>query len=111
VLCAGSGSINADANTDATGFTTISAAWAAGGYDTGVKVVCQGVLLNETLTITAVSPDINADLSVNLIDFSAFAIAYQSPPKPYTANCDFDCSGTVNLIDFSLFAQHYNHAC
>jgi hypothetical protein len=108
-LCGGSGCIDAEAATDANGQTTIEDAWAAGGYDTGVKVVCQGVLLNQTLNITAVSPDMDGDLAVGLLDFSAFALAY--PPNPYDPKADFDCTGAVNLLDFSLFAQHYNHSC
>jgi hypothetical protein len=110
VLCGGSGSIDADAATDATGSTTIGDAWAAGGFDTAVKVVCQGVLLNQSLALTAVSPDITADLAVNLLDFSAFALAYP-PAGTYAANCDLDCDTVIGLLDFSLFAQHYNHAC
>jgi hypothetical protein len=107
-LCGGSGCIDADAATDGTGSTTISDAWAAGGYDTGVKVVCQGVLLNQCLAVVAVSPDINCDLLVDVIDLSTFALTYGIGGNPA---CDYNCDGNQDIVDFSLFAQHYLHSC
>lgn len=107
-LCGGSGSIGADAATDALGQTDIGGAWAAGGYDTGVKVVCQGVLLNQTLAIVAVSPDINCDLLVDVIDLSTFALTYGVGGNPAA---DYNCDTLQDIVDFSLFAQHYLHSC
>ena len=49
-LCGGSGSSNADAATDGAGQTTISGGLAAGGCDTGLSHVVQGVVIAEPLT-------------------------------------------------------------
>jgi hypothetical protein len=110
-LCGGSGSADADSATNASGLTTMSDECAAGGQDTGLYVVCQGIVLAVGVPITAVSPDINGDLLVDVIDLSAFAINYQSPPKPYNYNSDYNGDGKVDIIDFSIFAQHYLHSC
>jgi hypothetical protein len=120
VLCGGGGSINAAAATDVNGETTIAAAMAAGGCDvSGVVVVVQGVVLEDVnancdalcLPLLAVSPDIDANLLVDVVDLGLFAISYTSPPKPYVACLDYNCDGAIDLIDFSLFSQHYLHAC
>jgi hypothetical protein len=120
VLCGGGGSMNADSATNANGETTMSGQLAAGGCDSvGVHVVVQGVVIEDVnnscndlcLTIYAVTPDINGDLVVDLIDLSIFASDYTSPPKPYWQCLDYDCNGVIDLIDFSLFAQHYLHIC
>ena len=113
-LCGGSGSSNADAATDANGETQFSGGMAAGGCDTGLMVVCQGVIIGcppTCLAIMVVSPDITCDLFVNLADFSLFAPHFPSPPNSYEACMDFDCDGDIDLVDFSLFAQHWQHHC
>ena len=83
-------------------------------------VVVQGIIVEDPgagcvalcLPISAVSPDINGDLVVDLIDLAAFAVSYTAPPKPYVACLDYNCDGTlIDLIDFALFALHYTHAC
>jgi hypothetical protein len=119
-LCGGSGSINADSATNAEGMTTISGSLSAGGCElNGLSVVVQGVVFVEPcwgadllcLPITTVSPDIDANNVIDLLDFSAFAGSYPSPPKTLDSCSDFDCSGTINLIDFSIFSSHYLHQC
>jgi hypothetical protein len=113
-LCGGSGSSNADAATDINGQTQFSGGIAAGGCDSGLYVVCQGVIIGcpaNCLAIDVRSPDLSCDLIVNLVDFSLFAPNFPSPPKPYVACCDYDCNGLVNLVDFSIFATHWQHAC
>jgi hypothetical protein len=119
-LCGGGGSINAAAATDANGETEISGAMAAGGCDSvGVVVVVQGIVIEDVnagcaalcLPITAVSPDINADLIVDVIDLGLFSQSYTSPPHQYIACLDYNCDGVIDLVDFSLFSQHYLHAC
>jgi hypothetical protein len=54
-----------------------------------------------------VSPDINGDCLVDLIDFGIFAASY------LTANpcCDYNCDGIVSLVDFGIFVSHYLHRC
>ena len=113
-LCGGSGSINADSNTSAfvPGFTTISGDLAAGGCDTGFYVVIQGVIVGcpaTCLPYQIMSPDINCDLIVDLIDLAMFAPPYQS--GPYDICIDYDCNGYLDLIDFAIFGIHYLHAC
>jgi len=113
-LCGGSGSSNADQATDVNGQTTFSGGIAAGGCDTGLYVVVQGVVIGcppTCLTIAVRSPDLSCDLIVNLVDFSLFAPSFPSPPKAYVACKDYDCNGLINLIDFSIFAQHWQHSC
>ena len=120
VLCGGGGSMNADSATNSNGETTLSGQLAAGGCDSvGVHVVVQGVVLEDVnnscldlcLGIVVVTPDINADLVVDLIDLSLFATQYTSPPKMYLTCLDYNCDGVIDLIDFSLFSQHYLHIC
>jgi hypothetical protein len=116
VLCGGSGSSNADAATDAAGQTQFSGGMAAGGCDTGLYVVVQGVVIGCPPTCLAIdvrSPDITADLIVDLSDFSLFAgdPGYPSPPDSYDPCMDYDCDGDIDLVDFSLFAQHWQHTC
>jgi hypothetical protein len=123
-LCGGSGSINATAATDAAGMTTINGDIAGGGCDTGVRVVCQGVVVGNgacspiCLPIAVRSPDQKnttgggPDLQVTASDFSFFGTSYQSPPKPYFACHDFVATfGTITLADFSKFGAHFNHKC
>jgi hypothetical protein len=123
-LCGGSGAINADSASNASGVTTITNALAAGGCELGgVSVVLQGIIIASPLNcndplclpITTVSPDVAPtgapDLVVDIIDLGDFAIGYTSPPKPYVPCLDFNCDGDVDIIDFSIFAQHYLHSC
>lgn len=113
-LCGGSGSSNADANTDVNGQTTISGGIAAGGCDTGLYVVCQGTLIGCPPTCLAIdvhSPDLDCNLAVDLVDFSLFSSNFPSPPKTYDACMDYDCDGDIDLVDFSIFAQHWQHHC
>jgi hypothetical protein len=119
VLCGGSSSINADSVSNASGTTTITGALRGGGCDTGVNVVIQGTILEDPLNcgtplclpITAVSPDYDKDLTVDVPDFTIFAAGYTSPPKPYDSCLDFNCDGNVELVDFTIFAQHYLIVC
>jgi hypothetical protein len=54
-----------------------------------------------------ISPDINGDCIVNLVDFGIFAVNYLTAWR-----CgDYNCDGIVNLIDFAVFAQHFLHWC
>jgi hypothetical protein len=116
-LCSGSGSIDADSATNVDGFTTISGSMSAGGCElTGVHVVCQGVLIGcppTCLNIVVVSPDLDANGLVDLVDFAIFAAAFNSASGDpnYDPCCDYDCDGDVDLVDFSLFAQHWQHTC
>ncbi len=113
-LCGGSGSSNADAPTNAAGYTTMSGTIAAGGWSDGLYLVIQGNVIGCPPFVVAVnvrSPDINGDLSVNLADFSIFASSFPSPPNAYDHRCDYNYDGSINLVDHSMFGQHFNHNC
>jgi len=111
-------SIDADATTDANGMTTISGAIRGGGSGSGLWVVVGGSIATGEwfpcgdpicLPITVVSPDINGDLLVDLVDFSLFAGGW--PPLPYDPALDFDGDSAIDLIDLSIFAAHFLHGC
>jgi hypothetical protein len=125
-LCGGSGSINADSASNASGVTTIGAGFtstsgtiAAGGCDDGVQVVVQGTVLKDPadcvsllcLPINVRSIDYNGDLIVDLIDFAIFGPAFPSPPQVYDKCLDYNCDGLIDLIDFSIFGAHFLHVC
>jgi len=116
-LCAGSGSIDADSATGTNGCTTISGTMSAGGCElTGVHVVVQGVIIGcpaTCLSMIVVSPDLDCDGDVDLVDFAIFAPAFNTAVgnPNYNPCCDYDCDGDVDLVDFSLFAQHWQHHC
>ena len=63
---------------------------------------CRGVDEREWL-----SPDMNADLSVDAADYSIFA----SDWLENACRSDFNCNGRVDAPDWSLFAPHYLHSC
>ena len=132
ILCGGSGSINASGATNASGMTTITGKLAGGGCDTGVRVVCQGIVLGNgacapiCLAIQVRSPDqrtqpsgASPDGLVSAADFAFFGTSYQSPPKPLFACHDFVATppgpsalfGTITPSDFAKFGAHYNHKC
>jgi hypothetical protein len=115
-LCGGAGAIDADSATNDQGITTISGTMASGGCDLiGVFVVVQGIIAGcpPCLSMTVVSPDLDCDEDVDLVDFALFAPTFNStsPGPPYDPCCDFDCDGDVDLVDFSQFAQHWQHTC
>jgi len=118
-LCGGSSAINADGPTDENGFTTISGALAACGNDDGVVVFVEGLAILDPencterlcLPIRVVSPDVNCDFVVDLIDFSMFGQQFPSPPAAYDRNFDYDDDGEIGLIDFSIFGEHFLHNC
>ncbi|NIO00753.1 MAG: hypothetical protein GTO42_01220 [Candidatus Latescibacteria bacterium] len=109
------GPLRADSFTGDNGQTTVSGPMAGGGYDTEivwylVHLVNQDCMMSY-VPLVLVSPDINADLAVDLVDFSIFAAGFPSPSKPYDPRLDFDGDGSVDIVDFSLFAQHWLHRC
>ncbi|NIM20713.1 MAG: hypothetical protein GTO51_10880 [Candidatus Latescibacteria bacterium] len=113
-LCGGSRSINADHPTDANGQTTISGTIIGGGCDDGLHVVALGILVGcppTSLQIKVRSPDINGDLTVDLVDFVTFALGFPNPPNSYDECLDFNDDGVINLIDVALFALHFVHSC
>jgi hypothetical protein len=108
VLCGGSASSNADGPTDAEGMTTISGPVASGGYAQSVNVVVMGILIGEMTNLSVVSPDIDGDLAVGLVDLAEFASAFFGA---YDPRADMDGNGAINLTDLVLFAGHFWHDC
>jgi len=131
LLCGGSNGSNADAATTATGATTFSNEPIAGGCDTGLYVVVQGVVIQnpgtctpQCLAIAAHSPDYKGggcggdlrcpDSKVTTADFSFF-VSHYVPGSTYLACMDFAAPiGSTTLADFSKFTVHYagaGHRC
>jgi len=114
-LCGSYRTIDADAATDANGMTTISGTWAAGGCDTGLRVIAQGMIFMtdppcegfRVLNVPVSSPDMNADRVVDTGDLSIFAAAYRDAPGPCS---DFNGDGQTDLGDFAIFASHFGHS-
>lgn len=57
--------------------------------------------------ITVISPDLDCNGQVTIVDFGRFAFCYLTSDQC----CDFDCNGNVDLVDFGRFALHYLHGC
>ncbi len=124
-LCGGSGAINAAAPTDVNGQTTITGDIAAGGCENGgVRVVVQGVVIgagvcaDPCVLIKVRSGDFNANLVVNVQDFSFFvngplpATTDDYPVNPAVNDCrDFNDDNQVGIQDFAKFAAHNGHTC
>lgn len=107
--------LTSDGVTDATGTTTVSGVIAAGGRDVEIQWsvgnIPEPLCLLQFAVVNLVSPDINGDLAVDVVDFSIFANGYSSPPKAYDARLDYNGDAAVDLLDFALFAQHFGHRC
>ena len=65
--------------------------------------------LEIAVPIRLVSPDMNADLLVNIQDVALFAMAW--PPLPYDVHADLNGDSIVGLQDFARLAQHFGHHC
>ena len=55
-----------------------------------------------------VSPDINGDLTVNIVDVSLFAVDFASG---YAFRSDFSPDGTLNIVDVFYLAQAIGANC
>ena len=99
----------ADAPTDENGQTVWLEPLFAGGCSAGesVVVVVSGYSLIQTVPIHFVSPDINGDLHVHLVDIVAFVQAL-AEYEPYA---DFNHDGAVNLADIVLMTQNIGANC
>ena len=102
-----------DGPVDANGDATITGPLFGGGYTEkwywGTGFIPEPPCLANEVVIRVVSPDMKADLEVNLVDLAAFAMAY--PPNAYAPEADMDGNGLVGLQDLSFFAHHYGHSC
>jgi hypothetical protein len=135
LLCGGSQGSNADAATTASGATTFSNEPIAGGCDTGLYAVVQGVVIQDAgtctpkcLAIAARSPDYKSagapgpapcagdircpDSKVSNADFSWFSghYSFTGHPGSYIACADYAAplgGGSLTLADFSKFTVHF----
>ena len=141
LLCGGTQGANADAVTDASGVTTFSNDPVAGGCDTGLWAVVQGVVVTDLdrcsptrLPIAARSPDYKSsggpgtspcsgdircpDGRVSNADFSWFVTHFPTGANPgvtYLACADYAAPlGAIGLADFARFTVHFagaGHRC
>jgi len=110
-FCSPDGNI-ADFNTIAGGYTEFALPACGGGCSENLTLggYLAGTPFNQNPLpyIRFNSPDTNGDLVVDLIDLSAFAVAYFIPA---TYCFDYNWDGVMNLLDLAVFSQHYTHAC
>jgi hypothetical protein len=135
LLCGGSTGSNADAVTNASGTTTFSNEPIAGGCDTGLFAVVQGVVIQDSgtcqpkcLAIAARSPDYKSsgapgpapcagdlkcpDSKVTTADFGWFVTHYPTGSNPgatYLACADYAAplGAPIGLADFGKFTGHF----
>lgn len=115
-LCGGWQSCPADHATDDNGETTISGSVAAGGLVGSDLFVCvQGIVLLgsasclQPLPLVIVSPDIDGNLTVDVLDFARFGMMY--PPNAYDPRADMNGDAVIGVSDLALFTAHMGHAC
>lgn len=108
-LCNGGSA--ADANTNASGVTTISGIISGGGWTlTGMQVRLAGVpIVGPALLIDMNSADITGDLFVNLADVGEFSIDFNN--VVYDFRSDFTCDGFENLADVGELAIANGQIC
>jgi hypothetical protein len=118
LLCGGYRSSDADAPSDMNGQTTIRGTIAAGGYmPDAIYVVAQGYVIglgclpDVTLPLVVVSPDINGDLVVDLVDLSSFAFAFSGGGRAVDPRMDFNGDGQIDIVDLGLIGLHFSHRC
>jgi len=109
-----------DGPTDSQGWFTFSGSPGMGGWNDPASsppyarvLVVGNILFDETgqlisPTIVANSPDINADLTVNLIDLSLFSADFFGS---YSFRSDFYWDGEINLIDLATMAVLMGDTC
>jgi hypothetical protein len=100
-----------DGPPDAGGTATFSGQLAGGGQtDTWLwwsGMIPEPPCLSIEVGIRLLSPDINGDLSVNLLDFALFGAAW--PPGPYDPRVDYNGDSMISLVDFARFGEHFGH--
>lgn len=92
------------ANTNASGVTTITGVGFAGGSTQGgMRATVAGVRITSglALDIDVVSPDMDGDLDVDLIDLSAVPTGFAARflNGVYNFQSDYTCDGSENLLD------------
>lgn len=107
----------ADGPTDGEGWATFSLPLQGGGWNVGpcwIWVVPGGPAhdpdFNEhpPLSLRVVSPDLDGDGIVNLVDVGLFAMDYLGG---YALRSDLLADGVLNLLDIAIMVQHLGAAC
>jgi hypothetical protein len=106
----------ADSNTDLDGWTTFTLPLRGGGWSVGpCWVYLAGNPAYDTfsvpyppLPLRTVSPDINGDLTVDLLDVVLLGADFHSG---YNLRSDLHCDGVLNLLDLVVLGQHLGAAC
>jgi hypothetical protein len=109
-LCQGGST--ADANTNASGVTTISGTIGGGGFtinDLAVYISGVQVTGGSPIDIDVNSVDITADLKVDLADLGAFAGDFTG--GVYVFRSDFNYNAALDLADVGRFAQFFGDVC
>ncbi|HPE46482.1 MAG TPA: hypothetical protein PK380_11495, partial [Deltaproteobacteria bacterium] len=103
--------VNADADSDASGVTTFTGTLPVGGNTfAGLHIMVLGsALIGSDLPLVVLTPDLDGDLSVGLSDTVIFAPLYQG--GVYDATIDFFYDGIINLSDLVQYASGLNKAC
>jgi hypothetical protein len=112
-FCDGVPYLNPDEPTDEFGRAALTTS-AIGGHGKTDLIfgLWNSPLRFDTLTVYLKSPDVDGSGTVNVADFSAFAMAFTSPPKEYKWYLDFTTPfGTITLQDFGYFSTHNTHTC
>ncbi len=111
-LCFCNGGSNADATTDADGYTQFANPLYGGGCAEvpSLVVMVNGMEVGDGPIpfIKVNSPDMNCDLSINLVDLGQFASLYY---LGYNYCEDFYWDGILNLNDVIILARHIGHSC
>lgn len=106
----------ADSNTDQDGWTTFTLPLRGGGWSQGpcwVYLAGQPAYDSSWIPfppfpLRAVSPDINGDLTVDLLDVVLLGADFHSG---YSLRSDLHCDGDLNLLDLMVLGQHLGAAC
>jgi hypothetical protein len=105
-LCQGGST--ADANTNASGVTTIGGVISGGGFTQTTQVWVAGTPLSgAALTVALNSPDINGDLAVDIVDFGTFGTDFGTT----LFRSDFVFDGSVDIADFGTFGVSFGQVC
>jgi hypothetical protein len=75
--------------------------------DIVIEATCRGYDIEQSMTLRANSPDLNADGDINLSDIGIFSAGYADPDPDFRFDLSWD--GVVNLSDVGIFASHNGH--
>ena len=99
----------AAANTDANGETYWTGPAAGGGWMDAngpdrTRIALMGSQISPEIVLSFVSPDINGDLKVDLMDVGIFALDWNGG---WTFRSDLNADGVLDLADIGVLATHF----